>query len=267
MLLADYGKAVAPHIIWMPVDGTDIAYVGQLVKSTGDGVGNIGQASGAADTSNLTSIYGLVVGVNDTFENQTYSSTYREQQITGVLTQAAQIARKYIGNEGMYVKGDPQPLVKVALIDATTVLRAYFYNSTYGTATSLLTVTTGSSTGVGFTSNATDHTPVADKSTSFCRTGANDGLYRISDDTSTTVETNDRAFKKAIAIGDTFVRLPVRQGVSFVQTDTEAIFFDASASPASNYWIINVLTLNFDEAGKEYCEFRFAACHFDEARA
>lgn len=267
MELADYGKESAPHMIWAPVDNVDTAYIGQLVKSTGDGVGNIGAASGAADTTNKTSIFGLVVGMNDNHTNLTYDSTYNSQYITGVVTQAAQAARNYIGNEGMYVKGDSQPLVKIAVIDATTVLRGYFYNSSFGTAASTLTVTTGSTTGLGFTSNACDFTPVANLATSYCRKGANAGLYRISTDTSTTVETNQRAFRYDIAVGDQFVRLPVRQGQSYVQTDAEAIFFDGSATPATDYWIINVLTLNFETAGREYCEFTFSPVHFDSARA
>ena len=55
----------SPRNVWAPVDGTDIAYVGQLVKSTGDGVGNAGSASGAADTTTKARLWGIVIGTNN----------------------------------------------------------------------------------------------------------------------------------------------------------------------------------------------------------
>lgn len=269
MELADQGNEKAPHMPWFPIDGTDTIYRGQVVKTSGDGVAPIGAASGAADTSNKSTILGLVMGNTDDQNNELWDTTFNAKKVTGIVTQADQVARngKYVGNVGMYRVGDSIPLVQVALLTPSTILTARLYNSTYGTAPSLLTVTTGDAVGLGFTSNATDHTPVADKSTSYFRTGASEGLYRISDDTSTTVETNDVAFKGGIAVGDTAIRVPYRQGLSFAQLDTEAIFLDVSATPATNYYIINVISMNLDIAGEETIDFTFGPVHFDLARA
>lgn len=254
--------------IWVPLDttSTPTLYNGQLVYSTGDGAGNLGQASGVGDTSGKKVPMGIVVGNNN--RTPVYSTTSNSDSITAVITQAAQNARDYTGVEGYWTKGDQQSFVQVDLIGQNTIIEAPLYNATLGTAPTLLTVTTGSTTGLGFTSNACDFTPVADLCTSYCRTGANAGLYRISDDTSTTVETNDVAFEYDIAVGDTFVRVPVRPfGQSYVQTDANALYFDVSASPATNYWIIDVIGLNLREAGKETVIFKFNSCHFDLVRA
>lgn len=257
--------------IWVPLDSTagpETAYEGQLVKSGGDGVLNAGTASGAGDTTTKAVLMGIVIGTNDSFETQTFDDTYKGASIASVVTQEAQAARKFFGVEGMWVKNDPQAFVRIALITPHTRIKVPLYNATYGIAPTLLTVTTGSATGLGFTSNACDFTPVADLGTAFCRTGANAGIYRISDDTSTTVETNDVAFPQDIAIGDTFIRVPMRPfGVSYVQTDAEATFFNVAASPATDYWIFHVHQLNLKEAGKEYAIGTFAPCHFDLVRA
>lgn len=256
----------APHSIWVPIDSADTIYTGSIVTSVNDGVGPVGAAAGAADTTGKAVIRGLVIGTND--DIPTLNTTYMNHSIAGVTSQAAQIARSWYGNEGQWAKGEPQPLVKIALLTPLTMLKARIFNASWGVAPSLLTVTTGSTTGLGFTSNACDFTPVADLATSYCRSGANAGLMRISDDTSTTVETNDIAFPQDIAVGDTFVRVPMRPfGDSYVQMDTEALFFDAAASPATDYYVINVIELNLKEAGKEYVVFTFGSVHFDGHRA
>jgi hypothetical protein len=253
--------------VWAPVDGTDSVYVNQVVQSTGDGVAPLGAASGAADTTNKVVPYGCVIGT-DVHPAGVFSSVTNSDVVTGVQTQALQVARDFEGAEGQWVKGDPQPKVQISLITAETILEAPLYNSTLGTAPTVLTVTTGSTDGLGFTSNATDFTPVADLCTSIGRSGANEGIMRISDDTSTTVSTNDRAFPYDIAVGDTLIRVPLRPiGQSFVQFDSESTFIDVSASPATDYFIIDVLRLDLDTAGEEKVYFRFNPVHFDPARA
>ena len=254
--------------IWAPLDttSTPTVYVGQLAKSTGDGVGAVAQASGAGDTTGKQVIMGVISGTNN--RTPVYSTTSNSDSITAVITQAAQNARDFTGVEGFYSKGDQQSYVQLTLIGPNTILKAPIYNAALGTAPTLLTVSTGSTTGLGFTSNACDFTPVADLATSYCRTGANAGLYRISDDTSTTVETNDVAFQYDIAIGDTFVRVPMRPfGQSYVQTDASALYFNSAASPATDYFIIDVIGLDLKEAGKESVYFKFNQCHFDLVRA
>ncbi|MFQ5493601.1 MAG: hypothetical protein ACE5DX_05600 [Candidatus Dojkabacteria bacterium] len=251
---------------WVALNSTSQVYVGQLVYDVADGIAGIGQASGAADTTNKRVPLGVVIGTSN--DVPVSSTTSNSETITGVITQADQIARANIGVEGPNPKGDKQAFAKIALVTAQTVLKVKLYNASLGTAPTLQTVTTGSTTGLGYTANATDVAGVADLATAFCRTGANAGLYRITDDTSTTVITNDRAFQQDIAVGDTFVRVPLRpQGLSFVQTDSNALFFDVSATPATNYWVINTLELNLKEAGKEYVLCTLHPDHFSSKRA
>lgn len=255
-----------PQLLWVPVHDTDIAYVGQVVYSIGEGVANLATASGAADTTNKSVPFGVVVATSN--RTQTFDATYKANSITGVLTQAAQVARDNAGVGGVWPIGDPQPYVQVALITPDTILRARIYKTTLGTAPTVLTVTTGSTTGLGFTSNACDFTPVADLCTTYCRSGANMGIYRVSDDTSTTVETNDRAFPQDIAVGDTFVRVPLRiNGTSYAQTDGEALFLNCAAGPATDYWVVEVVRLDLSKAGGEFADFRFGGDHFAKARA
>lgn len=248
---------------WMLVDygsAGDTLYVGQLVLVTGDGVAPLGQASGAADASGDKQVFGVVTGTNNL--TAVFDATYKSQSITSVVSQANLVARECAFMQGDVVGGEKAAMVKVATITPDTILEGPLYATTYGTAPTVLTVTTGSTTGAGFTSNATQFTPVADMCTSYCRTGGNAGLWRVSKDTSTTVETNDLYFPYDIAVGDTFIRVPVKKGVSYVQLDAESMFIDAAGTPATNYFVINVLELvDFDKPGKERVRFRFAPRH------
>ncbi len=255
---------------WAPLADRDTAYVGQLVKSNpvAGGVVNAGAASGAGDTTGKAVLCGVVVGVDD--RTPTHNATYRGNQVTSVVSQADLVARSSVPSSslGVWPKGDHKAKVRIALIDATTKVRVPIYNAAYGTAITTLTVTTGSTTGLGFTSNSCDFTPVGDLETAYCRTGANRGIMNITDDSDDAVAENDIAFDYDIAVGDTFVRVPMRYfGPSYVQTDAEATFFDASASPATDYWIFNVLSLHLAESGREYVEGMFHPCHFDLVRA
>lgn len=260
---------------WFPIDrtaATTTLYVGQLVQMhTGsyNGVAPIAAASGVGDTSTLSTIFGVVTGTNDL--SPTYDSTYG-QYITAVQSVAAQAARRNVGVEGMHGKGDSAPMVQVAILDATTVLRANLYNGTVGTAPTVVTATAVNATaGLGMTTGSTDVATVANMCTTYCRSGANEGIYRINKSASATVHTYDHYWPRTLAIGDTFVIVPVRQGVSYVQVTSTAGYigmgFDVSATPATNYYIINVLELDLREAGKESVLFRFHPCHFDKVRA
>ena len=252
---------------WVPLNSTSTVYVGSVVKSTADGVDIIATASGVGDTTAKAVICGLVKGTSDNVK--TYDSTTHSNKIAGVITQAAQVARDNRFIEGDNApKGDPQAFAEIIPITANTLLRARLYNATMGVAPTVQTVTTGSTDGLGYTANATDVAGVADLCTAFCRVGANAGLYRITDDSSATVITNDRAFPQDIAVGDKFLRVPLRPiGSSYVQTDSLGMFFNVAAAPATDYWIINVWRLNLSVAGNEYVDFTFAPCHFDLVRA
>lgn len=259
-----------PHLVWYPIDTADTAtetlYVGQIVKAGSDGVLNLGSASGAADATGKAVPWGIVVSTNN--KVQTYNTTYKTEYITSAATQAAQLARSYQGVEGKWSKNDPQAMVQVALIDPSTVIKGRIFNGAVGTAPTLLTVSsTTDSDGLvtgNTTTNATSFTPVQDLGTIYCRSGLNAGLYRITQDTSTTVPTVDTAYPYDVAVGDTFVRVPLRPvGQSYGQFDSEALYINAGASPATDYFILDVIVLDLATAGNEYCLFRFNSIHFD----
>lgn len=261
--------------LWIPVDynGT-VLYVGQLVVAGGVlsalcGAAKAWACAGVGDITTDHLIMGVVVGTNN--KEPVFNSTYKAEYITGVQSQANLVARKsaYVGGAGMYGPSDPQAMVKVALIDNTTVLKGRIFNATYGVAPTVVTVTTESTTGAGFTSGAVEHTPVAYNATVYCRTGANRGLYRVTTDTSTTVRTTNHYFPYDIAVGDTFVgcNLPT-VGQAYMMVDSVGTFIDnAAAVTTTNYSWIDVLELNLETAGAEYCLFRFNPYQFLSKRA
>lgn len=263
----------SPRKLWVPIDRTAAAqtlYVGQLVKwdtTAFNGVAPLAAASGAADTTGEQVIFGVVCGTN--YKNPLSNATYG-QYASAVQSQADQIGTVKMGVEGMHPKGDPIPMVEIAVITPNTVLIGDICNATQGVAPSIVTVTTGSTTGAGMTTGAVDFTPVANMNTFYCRSGANAGIYRVSKTTSTTVHTFDTYWPYDIAIGDTFVAVPMRQGESFVQiSETVGALgtcFDCSDSPATNYFQIKVLELDLTTAGKEKVLFMFDSAHLTAER-
>jgi len=265
--------------IWCATDGSSTYYVGQLVSlgaaskaATPGTVVPLAVPAGTADTTNFQQPFGVVVGTNN--ETPTYATvgSLSLESISGVLTQALQTARitsGFFGAEGMYAKGDPQPLVQVEVIGPTTVLQGPIYNAAYGTATTVVTDTAGSATGytTAGTTGACDFTPVANNCTIYCRTGANAGLYRTTNDTSTTAPDVTVAFPYDVAIGDTFVRVPIKQGRSDTYIAGPGLYLNSGLTSATNTFELVVLELNLAEAGKETATFMFSATHFGVARA
>ena len=255
--------------IWVPVDSTStlahgmLVYYGKATPANTAGITVMPAASGACDVTNCLVPFGVVVGDNNA--TPTYSTLatalIKKQTITGVDTAAAQLARDYRLAEGMYAKGDPQPLVQVARITPETVLRGYFRGSaTVGTTTiSTLTLASGAAT-TGFVTNSAQFTPVADNHTVYCVKGANAGLYRVGTGTSATTWAFTREFPNTPAVGDTFKAVNVRQGLCRMNVDTTyGLWIDNTADLTSNYYVINVLDINLGgEAGTEYCDFSFS---------
>ncbi len=258
-----------------PLDNVDIAFAGQCVQHTGDGVANIGTASGVFDTSTEVRIAGVVRGENTdaataVLEDGTVVSGFSGRKVTGVVTQAAQIARKVLGNKGMYKKADPQVLLFLDPIRHDTRIEASIFNAAFGTAPSVLTADAISADGltIAHTATAADFTPAATHlSTIFCRSGVNAGLYRVCTDTSTTTTTVRRAFPFDIAIGDTFVKVNIRPGFSRMQTDSEGLYIDTGADLSANYWGIDVEYLDLRNAGQEKAIFTWNVIHFLANRA
>lgn len=259
--------------IWVPVEPAATLYNGQLVavdtSGLADGIGNMPVAVGASNTTNKDVPYGVVVGNN--LKNQLYNSTYKTNYITAVAAGSSHgDATEYAMVDGVFGKSDHRAYVLVELIKgSSTVIRGNIFNAATGTAPTLLTATVASTDGLGTTTNATQVTPVANLCSIYCRTGANQGAYRILDTTSTTVHTWTQAMNHDIAIGDTFVATGLRHfGSSYLQLSaTVSLWVEASASPATNYFVVEIERLDLSVAGQEYVEFRFNADNFCLARA
>lgn len=265
----------SPQTIWVPVVSSATLYVGGIVAvPTGtptEGVNILPDASGVYNETNCDVPFGVCIGTNR--KNPLYSSTYLTEYITcpGATDPHDGASIEYVGVEGPWAKGDPIAMVKVAVINPMTVLRAPIRNAAIATAPTLLTVTAGDSDGLGCTTNANDFTGIQlAMQTFYFRSGNNAGAYRIADynaGTSTTVHSWDTATKQDTAAGDTGVCVPIRtHGISTVMFDsTTAMFIDNADAPVSggaDRWGINVLRLDLSEAGKEYVEFCFETGHF-----
>jgi len=265
----------APPPIWVTIKPSATIYVGSIVcidqSGLDEGVICRGVADGAADTSNKDRPFGVCIGTNN--YTPSYDSTYKTEKITAGAAAAPHTnTTDYRNVEGPWSKGDSgsRAMVKVELITPSTVLRAPIFNAAVGTAPSLLTATAGAANGLSATTNGCDFTPVANLCTIYCRSGSNAGVYRITDDTTTTAPAWDVAMPYDTAVGDTFVRVPIRHfGTSYVRIgdDTCASFIDCSQTPATNYDIIHVVRLDLSEAGSEFVDFMFDGDHFCTARA
>ena len=265
-------RGLAPPAQWCPLTPSATVYMNSLVAESGEGVTALSAASGAGDTSGNSIIYGLAVGHNRA--TPLYSTTYKEEYITdaGAADPHDGASVEFTGVEGPWAVGDASnmAMVQVERIYPWTILKAPLYASSVGTAPTVLTATGAETTGLTITTNATQFTVQGgDLETIYCRSGANAGSYRITDDSSTTVCTWDRAMVYDAAAGDTYVRVPYRTiGSSYAQTDsTCASFLDCASAPATNYWHINVHRLDLRTAGEEYIEFSFDLAHFAIARA
>jgi hypothetical protein len=159
-------------------------------------------------------------------------------------------------------------MVQFVRLTSSSKVRVNLYNLTRGTAPTVNTVTTGSATGAGYTSDAADVAAVANLGTSYCRKGLNKGRQRQCSDASATIKTFGQQFRDDIAIGDEFVSVPLRPfGISYAYLDVEADFFDISKTPATNYMHFDVHELHLEKAGEEYVIGTFAPEHFLGIRA
>ncbi len=267
----------SPQTIWVPVVPATTIYVGGLVcvdtSAPLAGVIMLPDASGVANDSNLDVPLGVCIGTNR--KNPLYDSTELTEYITSPAAGDAYggASIEFVGVEGPWAKGDPIPMVKVALINSNTVIRAPLRVAAIGTAPTVETVTsqtTGGATGVGCTTAAHDFTSIAnDMSTIYFRSGGNAGTYRTNNSASNTALLFAKATRNSVEIGDTLVIVPLRShGYSTVMfDDTTAMFIDCADAPVlngTNRWIIQVIRLDLATAGQEYCEFCFDSVHFQQ---
>jgi len=263
--------------LWCATDGASTYYKGQLVTLIGASkaaingtVKPLAVPAGVSDTTNFQVIFGVVVGLNRRNPQYTPVGGFSLEYEAGVVSQANQLAREWTGQEGMYVKGDPQVLVQVTEILPTTILKGLLCNAALGTAPTLLTVSVSTDAdgmiSANVTTNACEFTPVANKCTIYCRKGANAGIYRVTGDTSTTVPQVTTGFPYDVVVGDKFVRVPLKQGFSSIYIAGPGLFIDSHLGLITHTFEIIVYNLNLAEAGKEHCTFRFTNTHFDAAR-
>jgi hypothetical protein len=265
----------SPQSIWVPVVPAGTIYVGGLVcvDTSGplNGVIQLPDASGVANDSNLDVPFGVCIGTNR--KNPLFNSTELTEYITAPAAADAfgGASIEYVGVEGPWAKGDPIPMVKIALIAPGTVIKAPLRVANIKTAPTVETVTsqtTGGATGVGCTTGTQDFTSIAnDMQTLYFRSGGNAGTYRTNNSASATALLFAKATRNSVEIGDTLVIVPVRShGFSTVMfDDTTAMFIDCADAPALNgtdRWIIQVVRLDLATPGQEYCEFCFDSVHF-----
>lgn len=258
------------RLIQAPVNfanSSDTLYEGQIVASalsssvpSGEGLVPMAAAAGHSDTTGKLVPFGIVLGGNDA--NPTYNSTYKGVSIASVGSQANLLARDVRGNEGMWAKGDPLALAKVAVVGPSTVIKGPIYHLAYGTAPLVYTNTTASTDGLTVTTTAVAQTPIAYNVTWYCRSGANRGLYRTAYSTSTTSHTFYTAFPYDIAVGDTFVPIYLRVGTCKMQFDGESTYIEAQPAYATNDYVVDVLEIHAEVAGAEYAIFKFNADQF-----
>lgn len=261
----------SPQTIWVPMKEQVTIYVGGLVctgvNAIDEGVIQLPDASGASDVGNHQVILGPVIGTNR--KDPLFSTTYLTEYITSPAAADPHDGASidYVGVEGPWSKGDQLPMVKVALINPSTVLRAPLKATDAATAPALQTATAVDTNGTAIVVDTSDFAGVANLSSIYCRSGANAGCYRQRTDTGTTSMTWDWAMPRDIAIGDTFVSAPVRAfGFSTVQFDSTTAAHievdDVAHLGATDRYVINVVRLDLREAGKEYVEFMFQPQHF-----
>lgn len=253
--------------IWVQLVDSATVAVGQIVVGqANEGVSALAVASGANDTSQLQVPMGVVVGTN--LYNPSYSSTYNGESITDSSPHTS--TTEYVfGSEGIYPKGDKAAMVQIVPICPSTIIEGPIFNAALGTAPVVGTVTTGDTNGVSCTVNALEVAGVANLSTIYFRSGANRGVYRITDDTSTTALTWDKATPYDVAIGDTLVRINGLRpfGPSRAYIDSNSMYIDSSAALTANYFGVDVIKLDLSVSGKEHCYFRFNLDHFCLKRA
>jgi len=265
----------SPQTLWIPVEPGEIIYNGSIVgvdmATPLEGVQPLPVAAGASNTTNKNQPFGVVIGNNNVEGNIQFSTTYNTEYITQKAAgDHYGSTTEYRGVEGVWAKGDPQAMVEVAIICPSTVLRGDLFNAAVGTAPTIGTVSTASGgDGIGCTSSAVDVATIANFSTIYVRTGANQGIYRTLTSNSTTAHVWLKAMKADVAVGDTIVAINGLRpyGISIMQLDDEATYIDINAALSADYFKIVVHRLDLSESGKEFVEFRFDADNFCGARA
>ena len=261
---------------WMPLNPGVTIYSGSLVCldqsaiATDEGVICLPVPQGVNSLTNKDVPLGIVIDNN--LRHKVFNTTYHKSYITdeGVTGPQVSTTEYVLHGSDVYPFGERRAMVKVARIFPDTVIKAPIRLGNNYTNITLLTSTTSASRVTITSSAACGFTPVQGQATIYFRTGANAGIYRTTDDTSDTVATWDVYTPNATAVGDTFVRVPVKPwGPSYVYLGdgTTCDFISGAASPASHYWCVYIIKLDLSEPGNEHAYFTFDPSCFQHNRA
>lgn len=255
-----------PHAIWIPV-GSGTVYDGSCMcidmSTIADTTSYIMMpvAAGHANITNYDVPFGAVIGNN--LRRPTYNSTGLCDYITYANPHAS--TTEYVSTGGHLAAGAREPMVKVTLIDPTTILRTQLVLDAPGTPPTVVTgVSAASTTGVALTTGACDVITLDGYATIYFRTGGNAGQYRKLDSASTTVHEWNLPTYADTVVGDTAVVVNVNMfGLSRVQlAATYCNCFDIDDGCGTNDFLIDVIRLNLAEVGNEYVEFRWNITNF-----
>lgn len=242
------GSLVNAAPIVRPMQIGETMYVGQLAMSgaLGGAGGHVQIADAATEAlENDQPIIGIVSGA---FQDGVYSSTYYGDGVTYDTTLANVLANTH---------KDAAMVNITYTIPYITLIKAPIYDTTYGTALTVLTETSGDATGLTVTHGGDTVADAADDySTIYCRSGANRGLYRVVTTGGTGSQVCTVAFPYAIAVGDTFVRASCVLGIGGMDIPATANCIDGD-SALTAYYPVFYHDINLEEAGKEYAVFAF----------
>jgi len=234
--------------VWLPVEPSTTLTVGQLVYRAASNPVNLSYFPPASGTGTAKPI-GVVVATN--LRKPLYSSTYNANYITGVASRSDQLALEKQGAQGsMFGVGDPAPLVQIKLIGPQTELKG-----TLSAAPTPFQPSAVASDGSTLTNSGLTLTDYF--TTVYCRSGANQGIYRQMSTYSTNVLTFPLYWPYTTTTSNYFVAINTTIGNTRINVDTYGRNLDVASSVSSNYYSVVVEEINLEEAGKEYVIFRF----------
>jgi len=249
---------VGTPIVRKFLTGEDM-YVGQLVKSAhAAGIGGgVAVADIATETNEDTSqIIGICTGIVDGSRSWTASVPGTAQYGEGTT---------YTTTKATVADTGPSEVKVTLIIPGVTLVRAPIYDTVWGTALTELTVTTGNADGVTVThANDTIVDCADDFSVTYCRSGANRGLYRVNGTCGTNAQVMTVPFPNTIVAGDVFVNASCVPGLGGMDLTTA---FDAvdGDNAMDDYYGVYYHEINLAESGKEYAVFSFWAGPAPEA--
>ena len=234
--------------VWLPVEPSTTLTVGQLVYRAAANPVNLSYFPKAASGGGTDKPIGVVVATN--LRKPLYSATYNANYVTGVASRTDQLALEKQGSQGsMFGTGDPAPLVQVKLIGPQTELK--------GTLSAVPTPFQPTEVAADGSTLKASLTVTNYFTTVYCRSGANQGIYRQMSTYSTNVLTFPLYWPYTTTTSDYFVAVNTTIGNTRINVDTDGRNLDVASSVDSNYYPVVVEEINLEEAGKEYVIFRF----------